>query len=133
MALDSDFCGLCNEGTESADHLFTGCSISMGVWDRFSEWLKLPNFFAFSISDLLVIHEGAGGDRQAKEIVRGLVLVTCWVIWKARNNRVFSNGSEDSNDSFGEVRSLGFFWLRCRSKHSSIVWRDWCSYPLYML
>ncbi|XP_021999605.1 uncharacterized protein LOC110896794 [Helianthus annuus] len=107
IMLDSVLCVLCGEGVETVDHyLFTDCNISMRVWNRLSEWVKLPPIFAFLFMDLLDVHKGVGGDSKAKEIVRGLVVVTCWAIWKARNTKVFSNGRDDSDDIFGDVRSL---------------------------
>ncbi|XP_022040765.1 uncharacterized protein LOC110943323 [Helianthus annuus] len=133
ILVGSDMCGLCGDGVESVDHLFSACSYSMGVWNRLSEWIKVPPIFAFSVYDLLEVHRGFEGEDKAKDIVRGLVLVACWAIWKARNDKIFSNGRGDFEDIFGEVRSLGFLWLKSRSKHRNLVWREWCNYPSYML
>ncbi|MFS7967212.1 hypothetical protein Hanom_Chr09g00783131 [Helianthus anomalus] len=58
-----------------------------------------------------------GGDKNYKVVVQGLVAIAVWCIWKARNGKMFDNGKDDSEESFGELRSLGFFWLNCRSKH----------------
>ncbi|XP_021986391.1 uncharacterized protein LOC110882759 [Helianthus annuus] len=131
--VNSDLCALCGEGIESVDHLFTACNISMSVWNRLSGWIKIPPIFAFSFKDLLEVHKWFDGNKSAKKIVRGLIMVTCWAIWKARNDKFFSKGRGDSNVIFGDVRSMGFLWLKCRSKNNNIGWRDWCSFPLYMM
>ncbi|KAJ0547568.1 hypothetical protein HanRHA438_Chr08g0358371 [Helianthus annuus] len=89
--------------------------------------------FAISFRDLLEVHKGCGGDKKAKEIVTGLVIVTCWCIWKFRNTKIFFNGRGNSDEIYGDVRTLDFLWLKCRSKHSNIVWKDWCKFSLYMV
>ncbi|XP_022025107.1 uncharacterized protein LOC110925461 [Helianthus annuus] len=132
ISVESVDCALCGEGVETVEHLFTACNVTMRVWNRFSEWVKIPPIFAFSFKDILSIHKGGNGDKKVKGIIRGLVMVTCWAIWKARNDKIFGNGQGNSEDIFGAVRSLGFFWLKNRSAHKNIVWREWCNYPLYM-
>ncbi|XP_021971624.1 uncharacterized protein LOC110866784 [Helianthus annuus] len=134
IQVDSSFCALCGEGVETVDHIFTACDVAMRVWNRFCGWVNLPPFFAFSFSDVLNFHKGVDRNKKAKEIIRGLVVVVCWAIWKARNEKIFANGRVDCVDIFGEVRSYGFFfWLKNRSKYREIVWREWCNNPLYML
>ncbi|XP_022019040.1 uncharacterized protein LOC110919072 [Helianthus annuus] len=112
ISVGSDLCVLCGDGIETVDHLFSACNKSLRVWERLSEWMKIPHIYAFSIFDLLEVHKGVDGDYKAKDIVKGLILVTCWAIWKARNAKNFSDGKGDSGEFFGEVRSLGFLWLK---------------------
>ncbi|KAJ0557590.1 putative reverse transcriptase zinc-binding domain-containing protein [Helianthus annuus] len=47
ILIETDACILCGEGTKSLDHLFSGCSISSAVRNRFCEWAKLPPFLPF--------------------------------------------------------------------------------------
>ncbi|KAJ0524875.1 putative reverse transcriptase zinc-binding domain-containing protein [Helianthus annuus] len=133
IAIESDVCILCGEASESVDHLFSGCSITTAVWNRFVEWAKLPPFFAFSFLDIMDLHKGTVGNQKAKELVRGLVMVICWTIWKYRNDKIFDNGSGESENIFKEARALGYFWFKCRSKFRNLVWSDWCNHPMYML
>ncbi|KAJ0479473.1 putative reverse transcriptase zinc-binding domain-containing protein [Helianthus annuus] len=133
IAIESDVCILCGEASESVDHLFSGCSITTAVWNRFVEWAKLPPFSAFSFLDIMDLHKGTVGNQKAKELVRGLVMVICWTIWKYRNDKIFDNGSGESENIFKEARVLGYFWFKCRSKFRNLAWSDWCNYPMYML
>ncbi|KAJ0909846.1 putative reverse transcriptase zinc-binding domain-containing protein [Helianthus annuus] len=112
ISIDSDVCVLCGESVESVDHLFTGCEISMKFWSRMSSWAKIQNLFAFSFADLTEIQFFTAGRKEEKDIIRGLIYVGCWCIWKARNEKLFSNGKGDSEEIFREARSLGFFLVK---------------------
>ncbi|KAM0052219.1 putative RNA-directed DNA polymerase [Helianthus debilis subsp. tardiflorus] len=133
IQVGSDQCGLCGEEPESVDHIFTACRVSHSVWSGFCRWVRLPMFFAFSLADILDLSKNVNGDKAYKDIVRGLVSVTCWCIWKARNAKIFSDGKGSSEEIIGEAKVLSFLWLKNRSSHCNLVWRDWHSFPMYML
>ncbi|KAJ0466675.1 hypothetical protein HanIR_Chr14g0674811 [Helianthus annuus] len=89
--------------------------------------------FAFGFKDVL---EHANFCKLRKEeslIVKGLILLGCWCIWKARNEVVFSNGRGRSEDILGDIKSLGFLWLKNRSRHKNLDRIEWCKYPMYMM
>ncbi|XP_022031363.1 uncharacterized protein LOC110932328 [Helianthus annuus] len=133
IAVDSSSCVFCNEANESVDHLFTACSTAHRVWYRLSVWIKMQPFFAFSVQDLADIHKSYNGDKKAKEIVRGLIVVSYWCLWKNWNERIFANGRGSGDDIFREVKLLSFFWLKNRSSICNLDWEKWSKYPLYML
>ncbi|KAJ0881550.1 putative reverse transcriptase zinc-binding domain-containing protein [Helianthus annuus] len=130
VAMEMDDCVLCGEEQETVD-LFTACSVSLRVWNQLSRRVKLPPIYAFSFRDLMEFYKVCGLGMKEKEVVHGLVIT--WCIWKVRNDKAFSNGRGDSESIFGNSKALGFLWLKCRSKHKNIVWKDWCKFPLYML
>nr|XP_043636129.1 uncharacterized protein LOC122607256 [Erigeron canadensis] len=84
-------CVLCGEYEESVDHLFCGCELANLIWTFISSWCKASPFFVFSIKDLIEIHENVGLGKKEQKVVKGIVMVACWCIWKARNERRFSN------------------------------------------
>ncbi|XP_022032637.1 uncharacterized protein LOC110933739 [Helianthus annuus] len=133
IILESAECVFCGDPTESVDHIFTGCELSDYIWNRLCAWIGIPNVFAFSFSDILNLHDNVPAEKKAKKIIFGLVIVTCWCVWKARNAKIFSGINASKEEIFGEVKSLSFFWLKNRSRFSELVWEDWCNSPLYML
>ncbi|XP_022031960.1 uncharacterized protein LOC110933025 [Helianthus annuus] len=133
ISVGSGLCVFCNDAMEYVDHLFTARLLVHRVWSMFSEWVKMQPFFAFSIYDILELHKSWVGNKESKEIVKGLVITTCWCIWRARNLQIFENGSGNEDDIFREVKSLSFFWFKNRSTHGNLVWDEWCKYPLYMM
>ncbi|MFS7941805.1 hypothetical protein Hanom_Chr06g00480691 [Helianthus anomalus] len=58
-----------------------------GVWDSVSKWCGIPNCFAFSLKDVMELHKVHGMSTLHKEIVRGVVIVCCWRLWKLEMNR----------------------------------------------
>ncbi|XP_022032249.1 uncharacterized protein LOC110933327 [Helianthus annuus] len=133
ILIDSSDCILCGEDIETVDHLFSACRIAVEVWEKISAWLKIPPLFAFSFGDIISIHESVGENRRAKDIIRGLLMIACWCIWKSRNDKFFSSGKGCGAEIFGEVKAIGFLWLKCRSINKGLVWSEWCKYSLYML
>ncbi|KAJ0557102.1 putative reverse transcriptase zinc-binding domain-containing protein [Helianthus annuus] len=123
-------CPLCEDSEESAEHLFCSCLVASSVWYLISKWCKISPIFAFSIRDLTFIHAHVGLERNAREALQGIVIVACWCVLKARNERRFNNNRKEILDIFQDVKVLGFLWYRNRSSNKSIRWNDWCSFNL---
>ncbi|KAJ0733709.1 putative reverse transcriptase zinc-binding domain-containing protein [Helianthus annuus] len=121
-------CGLCGDIDETVDHLFSGCRIVCGVWDAIASWCKIPRFFVFSLSDVLHITDQLIYPAKKKEIIYGIIIIVCWRIWKARNEKVFNGVDSNIVHIVSDVKSLGFLWFRSRYKEGSIDWRNWCSF-----
>ncbi|XP_022031534.1 uncharacterized protein LOC110932514 [Helianthus annuus] len=121
-------CILCNDGLESADHLFRSCSVASEVWYLISRWCNISPIFAFSLEDLLEVHVFSGLGIKAKIALKGIIMVGWWCIWIARNNRRFSNKTCSASSIVQDIKSLGFLWYSNRSRCRDISWRDWLSF-----
>ncbi|PWA49539.1 reverse transcriptase zinc-binding domain-containing protein [Artemisia annua] len=126
--IPSPFCGLCEEYEENVDHLFCHCVMASQVWYRLSRWCKISPLFMFSVKDLFGLHKSVGLDKKKKKVFKGLVFITCWCLWRARNEKRFQNGTVTGEKIIQNVKSLGFLWFRNRTKGSSISWIDWCKF-----
>ncbi|XP_022024771.1 uncharacterized protein LOC110925113 [Helianthus annuus] len=124
----SSLCGLCGDGEESVDHLFTSCSVASMLWTYIINWCKCHNMVIFSFRDLIEIHNHTGLDGKKKEALKGIIRIGCWVIWRARNESRFKNSEVNLNYIFGEVRKIGFLWYSTRNKGVSTSWVDWCKF-----
>ncbi|XP_021971086.1 uncharacterized protein LOC110866041 [Helianthus annuus] len=124
----SSFCG---EVEETMDHLFTACTLASNVWHAISTWCKIPEIFAFSVFDLSKIHKHARVSRVFKaEVVKGLIVIACWKIWKARNEKIFQQSSSNARDIVEAIKSIGFLWFKHRQKRICIEWDDWRCFNL---
>ncbi|KAJ0898232.1 putative reverse transcriptase zinc-binding domain-containing protein [Helianthus annuus] len=54
-------CVLCDADAETAEHLFTGCGFSFGVWTVIGRWCKIDSVFTFHVSDLLQLAKDLSG------------------------------------------------------------------------
>ena len=123
-------CSICVEGLESVEHLFTSCSIALMVWDLICKWTHVHRFFAFSFKDLIEVHEHVGLKGKAKVVFQGIIFISCWAIWRARNKLKFEGIKVKIEEVFSEIKSTGFLWVRSRLKLSSLSWSDWCKYEI---
>ncbi|KAJ0702066.1 putative RNA-directed DNA polymerase [Helianthus annuus] len=125
-----DLCPICKSEMETVEHLFTSCVTAVVLWQKISRWCRIPPVFAFSFKDLVEIHKGSSISIKEKPIIQGIIFVSCWCLWLARNRALFSGITVKVEDVFSEVRSLGFLWFKHRSKHRSISWSDWCKFVI---
>ncbi|KAJ0733150.1 putative reverse transcriptase zinc-binding domain-containing protein [Helianthus annuus] len=108
-----DVCVLCRDEAESADHLFCACPVAAEVWYRVSRWCNINPIVAFSIRDLLEVHDFINlGVAASEAFIR------------------FNGKAMSVSDIVQEVKILGFLWYRNRSKNRNIVWNDKCSFKI---
>ncbi|KAK1433706.1 hypothetical protein QVD17_10621 [Tagetes erecta] len=67
--LPSTLCPMCGNYEESAEHLLVSCSTALMVWSYIATWCKIHPFFAFSIKDLLEMHNSS----NVPELMIGLI------------------------------------------------------------
>ncbi|XP_021995837.1 uncharacterized protein LOC110893020 [Helianthus annuus] len=128
MTIIDDICCLCEEDLESVSHIFSACPISVGVWEKVSFWCRIPRFFIFSFRDLVELHSVGDREKADREALHGVVLTTCWVLWKARNKLRFNGIRSSVEEIFSEVRVVSFFWFKHRAKKGKFEWEDLCKF-----
>ncbi|XP_022030235.2 uncharacterized protein LOC110931133 [Helianthus annuus] len=109
-------CVLCGDGEDEGDHIFTGYAFSMSMWNDVLRWLGLPNYFAFSVSDILDIHKVDGLSATRKHIIKGMVMVCFWRNWRARNDCIFNQKMGNVVEVVVEIKAFGFLWFSNRYK-----------------
>ncbi|KAI3793650.1 hypothetical protein L1987_36270 [Smallanthus sonchifolius] len=123
-------CCFCGEIVESKEHLFCACPITSLLWTHVCAWCNIPNFFVFSFKDLLEIHDHVGLTGIKKEVVKGIIRIGCWSIWRARNAAKFNNLAVKVEKIISEVKSIGFLWYNVRSKYRNVSWEVWCKFVI---
>ncbi|MFS8003872.1 putative reverse transcriptase domain, fatty acid desaturase domain, acyl-CoA desaturase [Helianthus anomalus] len=108
ISLPDDVCPLCGTDQETTLHLFTACQFSMEVWMKITRWCKVPDLVAFSVRDILEFPDFCGLNGWRLLAVKGILIITCWLIWKARNDHVFGNKASSVQEVwFGRPSVLG--------------------------
>ncbi|WOL16678.1 RNA-directed DNA polymerase, eukaryota [Canna indica] len=86
-------CYVCNEGEDSADHIFFKCPFAMQLWSCVERYLGL----GFKFKDLWPVggwlKEGLPFDKRSGSKITGLIAACLWHLWKNRNNICFNKKS----------------------------------------
>ncbi|KAJ0548291.1 putative RNA-directed DNA polymerase [Helianthus annuus] len=125
---EDPICPLCLVAEETVDHLYSSCFVSSIVWNMVSTWCRIPAIFAFSIKDLLRLHKSLSVSSKKREAVHGIIIISCWCIWRARNRLIFSSNPVRIDRIISEIKALGFLWFSHRSKYKGISWEEWISF-----
>lgn len=122
-------CTFCDRVDESSIHLFLHCDVAGRVWQGIMGWwerveLISPNFF-------LLWEVWSGGERN-KRIRNGLRLIwhaTIWVMWKARNDKVFNNCNSEVGDMVDDIKVVSWRWALDRISMPPCMFYEWCWNP----
>ncbi|KAJ0522604.1 putative reverse transcriptase zinc-binding domain-containing protein [Helianthus annuus] len=124
----NDLCPFCSESPESLEHLFTAYRCAHEVWYMISSWINSPQVMAFSVLNILRFHENINGSSIYCKAVQSVILLTCWVLWKHRNNITFNGMKMNLQGIVDEVKVLGFLWLKSRAKGLNLSKHQWDSF-----
>ncbi|XP_021996298.1 uncharacterized protein LOC110893499 [Helianthus annuus] len=120
ILMDNQLCVWCDIEEETVEHIFTGCVISAGVWNGVSRWCRIPDIFAFHVKDLVNMHEVCGTSGIKKAVLHGVIIIACWILWRARNDKIFSNKESKVVDLVADIKTLGFLWYKHRCKEGVV-------------
>ena len=123
-------CPLCNIAEESESHLLTECSISQEVWRCMQKWWYMFPLTFGSLNEMLHCRNLAPGRGNLDQIQEAVMLIYMWVIWKFRNDRIYSNIVKSHKIPVNEVQILSHLWINSRSKHKKVRWAEWCCDPI---
>lgn len=121
-------CEFCEEADESVEHIFTVCRVANGVWNGIANWVLLPSIYLFSVKDIVEVVTNSGWSKNKKEILYGILMVACWRIWKARNEKVFNQTTRNVVEIVSDVKALSYLWFRNRGRNSVVDWKGWKSF-----
>ncbi|XP_022014620.1 uncharacterized protein LOC110914107 [Helianthus annuus] len=120
-------CVFCDNAEETVDHLLTECRFVQGVWSGIAHWCHLPPIFLFSTQDVQALVDHVGCPSRKKEVILGILVITCWRIWKARNEKAFKMINVKIAQVISDIKSLSFLWYSSSGK-DSVDWAGWHSF-----
>uniref|UniRef100_A0A1J3GU57 Reverse transcriptase zinc-binding domain-containing protein n=1 Tax=Noccaea caerulescens TaxID=107243 RepID=A0A1J3GU57_NOCCA len=88
----SENCVFCYTALESHDHLFFSCPFSAQIWSRFTAtlWPNQPLDIPSITTAILSLHH------PTASVLKLLLQVSIYLIWKERNARIFNTVSSSS-------------------------------------
>jgi hypothetical protein len=68
-------------------------------------------------------------------MLRGLRLIwftTIWVLWKARNDKIFKGTSKEVEEVVEEVKVLAWHWVLDKMTIPVCLYYGWCWDPIFL-
>ncbi|CAN1860132.1 Putative ribonuclease H protein At1g65750 [Linum perenne] len=81
---DNDTCSCCGTMVETIDHILRSCPIANEVWRKIAPINLFPSFFNTNF-------DVWWNDNMKNSSWKVQFGVTCWTLWRSRNERVFQN------------------------------------------
>lgn len=130
QADDCERCVFCEDGDESATHLFLHCDWVSKVWSEVMRWLN----FNFIIPPNLFIHAFCWSrEVRSKNLRRGVWLIWHAVVWRSRNSIIFNAKSFEISDLVEQIKVLPWQWSLSRLNIETCLFYEWCWNPQFCL
>jgi hypothetical protein len=115
-------CPLCDQCTESVDHLLVHCRFTLRLWDMAKETFDIPVSHVNNWANLafpewwIMISSG-----QNRKGMASLAMLIIWEIWNERNDRIFKNKSSPTQVVFERIKKEATLWVIAGAKGLGIL------------
>ena len=105
------------------------CEEFLKVWDKLFQWwgLGLPD--AFNIKEMVLHGGNSVMSKTSKLLWNSAVWVTCYLVWKNKNTRIFKGKFEAGEKFFQDVQLKSYEWINRRSTKGGFEWQQWVNSP----
>lgn len=117
--------------SDSAVHFILRCVTFGSLWHLIYKWVGISFISPDRVTDHF--HQFgllAGLPRYTHTYLQVIWQSTVWVIWKERNNRIFTNKARDLICLLDSVKFLSFSWLQANLHFTAFSYNDWWRNPL---
>lgn len=128
IPMDSTTCHMCKNHDETADHLFLHCPFADALWKNILSWCNLAISKPPSRRELFIFQKTLPIGKRMCKLLNLIIMAYCWIIWKLRNESLFSNKNPSLRFATKELKTLSFLWLSTRSSKYKLTWSQWCSF-----
>ncbi|GMI96141.1 hypothetical protein like AT4G29090 [Hibiscus trionum] len=117
--LSNDLCTLCNETSETVNHLFFSCKVSWTLWTHFLSFSRQSLSFQHNPIDFLE-EWGAITPSQYRRLWLLIPFAILWSIWLARNEITFRGLKLDQLQLLQQTKHRIACWITAKFKECSI-------------
>jgi hypothetical protein len=125
---------ICSGGcgsNETTSHLFFECDFFCKLWRGVVKWLGIATtfstdarFHALQFGNSFLFKE------ETRKCLMAIWAACCWLIWKERNNRFFSQKVISSELMLDKIKILVWWWLKSKKKGFMYDLNSWWLNPL---
>ena len=123
VSIPSQLCALCNRAEETGNHLFLECSTAVEVQAHLHNWWG-ANGMPRRITEVSDMFSEESRTKSTKiEVARRAYLS---ILWKYRNEAIFTGKVQRNNQLVAEVKMTAFSWYTNRNKKDlNCNWDIW--------
>ena len=133
ISMSTTVCPLCEDASETADHLLAQCRFAKEVFMWVFKWSSLDIGKCNSVVEILKFAAEWGNCPKKKKIKLGVIYGALWSIWLTRNDRNFKNAKVNAARTADGIISLVFGWMKNRGKLGKCNWVGWNHNPFLIL
>nr|GEV49783.1 RNA-directed DNA polymerase, eukaryota [Tanacetum cinerariifolium] len=108
VEISSIMCPICNSSVESASLLFFTCHVARLIWKKFLRWWDLDENMIDSYDDSLLLLKNIRLPKRLKDLFEGVCYVKWWLIWRIRNQVLFSDKHPPRDTLFDGLITISF-------------------------
>ncbi|KAJ0853095.1 hypothetical protein HanRHA438_Chr14g0647271 [Helianthus annuus] len=90
--------------------------------------VQITNDFGCLGKEIAAASQELGSNEYKNKLMQVIILTSCWVIWKARNDTIFAGRRANVDALFGELQTLSFLWIKHCSRDYGLTWEKWVSF-----
>ncbi|XP_071738733.1 uncharacterized protein [Rutidosis leptorrhynchoides] len=124
IVLHSVRCPLCDDGIKTVNHSHILCKRAFDVWCKVFDWWGRGGILFVNVEDMFT-DAGQTNPYVDKSIWQAVIWSTSYLIWKNRNQNVFSNKSWNTPMALNEIQIKSYEWVVKRCKAKSLDWHIW--------
>ncbi|KAJ0545597.1 putative RNA-directed DNA polymerase [Helianthus annuus] len=131
MNIDDVTCRICGADDETAVHILLKCNLAKRIWEAVSTWTRIPTVNSVdNITELLQMILEGQRSRTARKLLHAIAIETMWILWKNRNDKVFTGRHRAAQTIIEDIKVTTFLGVKIRSKHSTITKQEWWDFNL---
>ncbi|XP_071717982.1 uncharacterized protein [Rutidosis leptorrhynchoides] len=130
--LHTILCPLCDNHIETVDHALINCQKVSSIWIQILDWWNQNISTISNINEAIISDQGFSLNPIGSSLWQATKWIACYILWKHRNQKVFSGKIWNPAMIISEIQSQSFSWISNRSrKKTSIAWHQWLLNPSF--
>ncbi|MCH84701.1 putative ribonuclease H protein [Trifolium medium] len=129
VRIEDTTCSLCDERAETSCHLFLHCRFAAAVWYAINRWLGVVVVLPAEPMMSYGLLVGSGGNKKIRKGFSIVWLAFVWVLWRARNDRVFNNVGDSVDNVVERIQRTSWQWYLHKTAKGSSLLYEWIWNP----
>ena len=105
-------CLLCDQATETIQHLLLACPFARQTWHTILDWLRMPIQAPDQEPTVMEwwLRAKESTPPALRKALKSVALLVPWMIWKHRNSCIFDNASPSMNTLLDRIKDEACSW-----------------------